>query len=102
MTFGSINSAYLEGWVISIAYPGVLISQFESAMQQRCAPGWDQGAQGAQSQVGWSCLQFSHSDVISAVHRCVFTGLAQRDQPLQKKSQRKILPSCRSCFGDGK
>lgn len=68
VTFGSINSAYLEGWVISTAHPDVLISQFESAMQQRCAPRWDRGAPGAQSQVGWSRLQFSHSDVVSAVH----------------------------------
>lgn len=67
-SFGNSNSACFEGWVISTAYPRVLISQFESAVQQRCAPGWDRGTAGAHFQVWWSCLLSSRLDVVSAIH----------------------------------
>lgn len=55
-TSGNCSSPYLEGWVISTTYPKVLVSQFESAMQQRCAPAWDRGAAEAHTQVWWGCL----------------------------------------------
>lgn len=101
-SFSSSNSACFEGWVMFTAHLRVLISQFEPATQQRCAPWWDWGAAGARSQVWWGCLRFSCLDVVSAIHSCVLTGLAQRDHTFQEKSQRKMLTSCSSHFGDGK